>query len=162
MTRFDKPAASSIEFEIPFTAIAKQADRSRIVKTGSGRQFVAHYQPKEIVEHADNLAALLAPHRPTAPLRGPLELTLTFKFPWLGTAPSRVIAAGWYPKDTKPDWDNLSKQICDVLQKCGFFINDSQIWNSHVRKVFCPQASVQIQLLRTVVIWTPTGEHVVK
>lgn len=123
-----------IDFFIPCQVTPKQGDRSSIAATKSGRRFVRHYQPKNVVKNAEAISALAAYHRPAKPLEGPVRLSLQFYFPWRKSDSKRYREPGYRPMDTKPDLDNLAKQMCDVLQRCGFFRNDSQICDISIRK----------------------------
>ena len=135
-----------IEFEIPFTVQPKQADRS----TKSG----IHYQPKEVTENANNLAALVAPYRPAKPLDGPIIATFTFKFPWIGKHKKIRQTHTWWPKDTIPDLDNLEKQLCDVFQRSGFFKNDSRIFRKVTEKRYEDQGGINVRLE----VWSETND----
>ena len=55
-------------------------------------------------------------------------------------------AAGDAPMDVKPDWDNWGKQICDVLERCGFVWNDSQFADVRVRKLRSDRPGADIVL----------------
>ena len=72
------------------------------------------------------------------PLDEPVELFLYFYF----TAPKaerKLLSDNGSPymvKSTQPDYDNLSKPVCDVLEKCGIIKNDSRICTAHVRKLW--------------------------
>ncbi len=134
----------TIEFFIPWLPIAKQGDRSRIVKTKSGGQFVAHYTAKDVKDNADTLKLFAAKHRPDKPMVGPLHLDVMVRYPWRAGESKRRRAMGHVPKDTKPDVDNLLKQICDCLQSAGFFANDAQIAYVHVVKEWSNATGIRI------------------
>jgi len=106
------------------------------------------YTPAKIKNNAKALQALLLPHRPKVPLSGPLRLDLLFQFPWRKSEPKKNRTRAW-PKDTKPDFDNLCKQFCDVLQSMGFFWNDSQIADVRIRKVWTDSPGVQVMIEQT-------------
>lgn len=139
--------ATVIEFTIPYAVRPKQGDRSHVVTDSHGNQFVAHHPDPKVKANAESLAALVAAHRPAEPLAGPLALELTFIFPWRKSESQRIRDRwGLRPKDTKPDWDNLSKQLCDVLERAGFFTNDSQLADVRVRKFWGSQTDCQVRL----------------
>lgn len=116
-----------ISFSIPWIPGPKQGDRSRVVRTRTGKQFIAHYQPAEIVAEARSLASLIIPYRPPNPLEGPVVLNIFAFWPFCKSHSKRFRSTGRRPKDTKPDTDNLQKAIMDVMQRTGFFVNDSQV-----------------------------------
>jgi len=135
-----------LDFTIPYRLRQKQGDRSRVALTGEGKQHVRHYQPKKVVDAANNLAALVAGHRPSVPLQGPLHLRITVVCPWRANEAQWRKASGVWPKDTKPDCDNLSKQMCDVLAGAGFYGNDSQIAHLEVIKAWGNSPDIRIEL----------------
>lgn len=131
---------------IPWQTRGKQGDRSRIATSSGGRQFVHHYQPADVQEEATALAALLVPHRPEIPMSGPLALSLSFTFPWRKCDSAKRRRTGPHPCFVKPDFDNLCKQVCDVLQRMGFYANDSQLADVRIRKWWGDSPSLAMTL----------------
>jgi len=43
----------------------------------------------------------------------------------------------------KPDWDNVAKSVCDAMNSI-IFVDDSQIVECHVRKVYAETAGVDV------------------
>lgn len=127
-----------IEFHVAYVVQPKQADRSRIACGKNGKQWVHHYQPGKVTRNARDLALLMAKHRPAEPLRGPVALTLTFVYPHLKSA-SKKTREQRKPKDTKPDGENLAKQVCDVLERSGFLLNDAQVYDLRVLRFWDDQ-----------------------
>ena len=123
-----------IEFTIPYIVAPKNADRS-----GKGR----HYQPKKVMQNAGALAALCAEYRPESPMLGPIRLWLAFRYPWRKSEPKKN-RHGIKAKDTKPDLDNLEKQLVDVLERSGFIVNDSQIAEKRSVKSWGEQGFVSV------------------
>lgn len=130
-----------LRFVIPITIQPKQGDRS-MVRGG----YVHHYQPKNVTDHAEALALLMAPNMPNEPLGGPLRILVRFCFPWLKGATARKRAFGRWPKDTKPDSDNCAKQLFDVLERRGFIADDSRLADSRVIKEFGKVGKIIIEL----------------
>ena len=64
----------------------------------------------------------LAPHAPAVPFTGPVRVVSKWCWPTEGTDHVN----GEY-RITKPDADNLSKMLHDIMEKLGFFENDSQV-----------------------------------
>ena len=126
-----------IAFWIPTQVVAKQGCRT------AGGIF---YTPKKVKENAALLGAVIAQHAPEKPLEGPLHLRLVFQYAWRKAETKAWIAHGHRGKDTKPDWDNLCKQVCDVMEKCGFFTNDSQLAWVEVYKVWTGRVGVAIEI----------------
>lgn len=137
----------TISFTIPLAALPKQGDRSRVVTPRNGKPFVAHYIAADVKRNAEALAIYARQHRPTEPMRGPLALDLIFAFPWRKNESKRTRQQSWEWRDTKPDYENLAKQIGDVLEDEGFFATgDGQVCDARVRTVWAKQASVQVCL----------------
>lgn len=118
-----------ITFAVPFDLSAKQS--TRFTMRGG---FPRRYTPKKIVNNASALARLIGRYVPDEPLNGPLRFEATVIYQWRKSASKTAKAKGRAWKDTLPDFDNLCKQLCDVLQSCGFYGNDSQIAEATIRK----------------------------
>jgi Holliday junction resolvase RusA-like endonuclease len=75
-------------------------------------------------------AALARPYRPSAPLKGPLEVDMEF-----GLVPPLKARPGKNPAPcVRPDLDNYVKAVNDSLE--GFFVDDGQIVKITARKVY--------------------------
>jgi Holliday junction resolvase RusA-like endonuclease len=114
-------------------------------RRGNGR----NYPNPKVVKDADALCALLSPYAPSSPMAGPVELTVEVVYPWRKSEKKRIRALGWYPKDTKPDDDNVRKQVADVLERMGFIADDGQIAVSHFAKGWGDSAPLTKIRLRT-------------
>ncbi len=134
----------TISFSIPFTVGAKQGDRSRVVTPRIGKPFVRHYPDPKTKRNAQALKVLCLPYVPAKPLKGPLRLEMFVNYPWRESESERNRARGEIPKDTKPDADNIAKQVCDVLEAMGFFVNDSQIAHLEVYKAWADKPSLLV------------------
>ena len=137
---------SVIEFFCPCNIEPKQGDRVRIASNKAGKRFAMHYTPAKVKKNAGNLAAIVAPHRPIEPLQGPLGLAVTFQYPWRSGTSQKARLAESAPKDTKPDIDNLMKQISDVLQATGFIVNDSQFADVTLKKIWTATPGVHVRI----------------
>ena len=77
---------------------------------------------------ARNLFVLsLSPHKPVAPLQGPLALTVEWRFH------SKSHKEGTY-RVTRPDTDNLQKLLKDTMTQVGFWKDDAQVCKETVTK----------------------------
>lgn len=138
--------SSAIVMEIPMVPTPKQSDRQRVIQPKSGkRAFAQHYQPKKVTMNASDLALFIARHRPPKPLLGPVAIVCEIDFQYRKSEKRSNIGKRIY-KDTKPDCDNLKKQVCDVLQRLGFFKNDSQIASSRFDKYWFHQDRTAFRL----------------
>ena len=79
------------------------------------------YDPAPVKEARAALTAYLAPHKPTAPLQGPISLRTLWLFP-RGKSHKN---GEW--RITKPDTDNLQKMLKDCMTQVGFWKDDAQV-----------------------------------
>ena len=128
-----------IEFTIPLIVHPKQGDRVQVVSRG-GKTWAHHHQPDKVLDNARAITTLCGRHRP---MRGPIRLSLFFRYPWRTSEPKKN-RNGFKPKDTKPDLENLEKQIVDELERTGFFVNDGQVAEKHSQKGWTEQGSVSV------------------
>lgn len=136
----------AIEFFIPMLCEAKQTKGNRIVKTATGRTFVARYTPAKVKHNSASLAAMMVKWIPSKPLEGPIGMAVWFHYPWLKGATRKQKASGQCWKDTKPDLDNLFKNLADTMQGCGFFRNDSQIADVRLVKCWSERPGVEVRI----------------
>lgn len=88
-----------------------------------------------LVKAKDLLDALLLPHQPDEPVRGPVQLCLTFTWPFPKDTPKRDLALGSVWRTSRPDCDNLAKTITDRLVALRFLHDDSDVAVLLVAKV---------------------------
>lgn len=117
---------------------------SKSTSQGAGKRIVIRngkpmfFKNKEIREWVNYVAHVLAGHKPTMPMSGPLVFDIVFVFPVNKSDVSsrkkhaEVIAKGLIPHDTKPDWDNAPKAVVDVMVDLDFFA-DEQIVDGRCR-----------------------------
>lgn len=125
-----------IEFSIPMLPVAKQSAR-----LGNGRT----YQPKRVTGNAESLASLLAPYVPIGPLCGPVRLDVVYRYPWRVSEPKKRRQRARL-KDTKPDHEQLNKQLCDVFEHMGFVTNDAQFADVRIRKFWTDQVGTDVMM----------------
>ena len=126
---------------VPPTATAQQ--KGVFVRNGR-----AHFFTKAKVRDAEDfLAAMLAPHAPAEPLRGPVYFQARWCFPYRKSEPKRVTNAGREIAHTvRPDLDNLEKSLLDVLTRLRYMEDDSQIFLKSTAKVLGPKPYLAIAL----------------
>lgn len=127
---------------VPPTATAQQ--KGVFVRNGRARFFT-----KAKVREAENfLAALLAPHAPAEPLRGPVRFQARWCFPFRKSEPKRVTAAGReIPHTVRPDLDNLEKALLDVLTRLRFWEDDALVFSKETSKHWGPRPYLEISLM---------------
>lgn len=124
----------AIEFRIPGTPVAKQSGQM-----GNGRLFTKpksrNYQAL-VVECAAKVA-------PSVPIEGPVVLTIEALFPRTKELLFRY-KGGLYkygpwrvPFAQRPDFDNVSKPICDGITQAGVWLDDKQVVDARVTMHYC-------------------------
>lgn len=114
---------------LPIIPRAQARHRERTIINKTGKCFSQAYKdPKQRLED-NKLISLLMENRPGRILEGPIWLGVKpyFPIPKSWSKKKREAAlAGELPHTTKPDLDNVIKQIKDVMQGI-YYKNDSQI-----------------------------------
>lgn len=92
--------------------------------------------------------ALLKDKRPAKPFSGGIRVNYYYVFPYLKSMPKKLIKQKLViPKTTKPDYDNMPKQIQDVMTKLGFWTDDAIIFDGDNLKCYyeTPKIVIDIQ-----------------
>lgn len=107
-----------MRFFLPMKIPTKTAQEKKLALRG-GRPVL--YTPPELRDIRARYVAALMPHRPDAPLEGPVKLYTAWIFPCSSRHPE-----GTY-KMTRPDTDNLLKGFKDAMTEAGFWMDDAQV-----------------------------------
>lgn len=137
-----KPAA--IEFFV--SGDPKAQPRPRAFARGG---HVRMYDPGTAEGWKGLIAAAAKPHRPPAPLTGPVDLTIRYFL----RRPKNHYRTGRYADELKPgapsfhyshrfDVDNLAKAVMDCLTQLGFWEDDGQVALLSVGKRFIRPGAV--------------------
>ena len=131
-----------LEFFVPFSVKPKNnrfAPRAGLI-----------IDDKRTTENAKTLTFLFWEHRPPKPLEGPVTVSYRFQSRWRKAdlkKRSKGLLPDTMPRDTGADLGNLTKQADDVLKKCGFLVDDSQIWNyGGTCKVWADESGVHVRI----------------
>ena len=136
-----------MKFTIQISPKAQKRARSRAVKSGD-RTFTMTYTDKDQRTEQNRLMALMYEHRPPEPLQGAIALGVRAYLPIPKSKPKKWQAAamaGEIRPTTKPDIDNLAKNIEDVMNGV-FFVDDRQIVTLSVEKWYGEPARWEISL----------------
>lgn len=103
--------------------------------------YIQHFK-KDKVEAARQLYEYkLKPLRPKEPATGPISLTVIFYFD------KKSPKKDWGKfKTTKPDADNCVKELIDAMTSVGFWEDDAQIADLHVRKYYAERATIYVRV----------------
>ncbi len=82
------------------------------------------------------IAEAARPHRPAAPLEGPIRLDVDFFFPRPQSLNRKKDPDDEIPHTVKPDRDNLEKALLDCLKTIGVLKDDCQVCCGEVRKFY--------------------------
>lgn len=108
--------------------IPKAQMRARHGRTKGG--FSVTYKAEAQRRAEENLISLLDQYRPVQPLAGPLSLLVRAFLPIPGSWPKRKAheaQAGNIRPTSKPDLDNLIKNLKDCLTSLSFWQDDKQV-----------------------------------
>ena len=124
---------------VPPTATAQQKGAMVI----GGR--VRFYTKAKVRRAESLLASLLMPHRPSVPFSRPVALTATWTFPWRKSERRSVVKAGLpVPHTSRPDLDNLEKNLLDVMTSLAFWTDDSLVARKDTGKQWGPRPGIDI------------------
>lgn len=86
----------------------------------------------------NTLRTALLPHKPAEPMEGAIRLQVFWRFP------TKDKKKWGTPKITRPDTDNLQKMLKDEMTRLGFWNDDAQVCDEHVRKRWAERGSISI------------------
>lgn len=139
-----------IEFTVNSIPVAQPRQRHSVMNFG-GKFFVRNYTPKKDPVNAFKAAVQLAASQAYQgkPLDEPLQMSVVMVFPRNKGLMWKTKPMPRLPKDTKPDWDNLGKSLCDALNGL-LYRDDSLIYDSRIIKVIAagneqPHVKVQVR-----------------
>lgn len=134
----------TVEFFMPMKKIPTATGQQRGFSSKNRKGYL-----KPAAKSArETLMAHLYRHCPALKFYGPVELTVTWAFPYSKSAmyqyPEYCIDGR--PKLTKPDTDNLQKLLKDVMTDLGFWVDDCQVCYEHVAKIFNGQSGIYVKI----------------
>ena len=133
----------AVSFFIPCVPPKTTSQQKGVMVIGGKPRFFT----KAKVKHAaDDMMTLLMPHVLPKPLEGPLKLCVTLTYPWRNSEKKRNVLKGWIPNDKKPDFDNISKSICDVMTKLLFWNDDGQVYDGRIIKGWGDRPGIKIEI----------------
>lgn len=133
-----------LKFEVKGAFKAKQS--VKFTKSG------IKYTPKDVINYANWVRACFNkkyPNHLPSKLENyylSMDIFVFFKIPKNFSIKKRELAmTGKIRPDKKPDWDNISKNICDALNGIAY-PDDKAIVDGHVQKYYSPNESVVIYI----------------
>lgn len=139
-----------MKFEPPKTTSQMKGEQIIIPKgwpaDKSKRPFVHHFKKKDVEEAEKEIARQLSPFIPKRPFTGPMRLVTEWTWEWRVSEPKKNRVDGWAWHISKPDFDNISKNLVDQMAALGFLENDSQICDARVTKQWGDRPGIRITL----------------
>lgn len=114
-----------------------QQKGERIVGKGKNA-YIHHYQKAKVTAAQNEYIARLLPHRPPESIEGPIRLMVEFRY----KTNSKKLDGK--PKITRPDTDNMIKLLKDCMTKCGFWHDDSQVFDDRPIKRWSLNPNIEI------------------
>jgi len=131
-----------ITFTVPGPPHGK--GRPRFARRGN---FVATYTDAKTSSYEDQIRFYaLQAMGSSKPLETALEAAIYIRLPVPKSYPKKRVAdclGGLEWPCKKPDWDNVAKSVCDAMNSI-VYVDDSQIVECHVRKVYASEAGVDV------------------
>ena len=126
---------------IPPTATAQQ--KGAFVCGG----HIRFYTKKKVRQSENFLAALLSMHVPDVPFSVPVSLKVRWTFPYRKSERKSVTRTGAdIPHTSRPDLDNLEKNLLDVLTRLNFWMDDSLVAEKATSKWWGPKPGIDIEI----------------
>ena len=114
----------------------------KIVRIG---KFSRLADKPELVASKAMLDSLLMPFQPQAPVSGPVELILTFTWPYRASEPKRNRGRLIY-HTSRPDCSNLAKTLEDRLVALCFLEDDNAVCRLVVAKFWGESPGIEVQI----------------
>lgn len=133
----------TLSFFLPCVPPRTNHQRKQIVRRG---RFHSLADRPELVAAKDSLDAMLLPHQPGTPVRGPYRLEIEWTWPWLAGHSKRVRALGRIRHISKPDLTNVAKTIEDRMAVLRFIEDDKQVVDLRLSKWWGESPGIQIAI----------------
>ena len=117
-------------------------------RLGCPRGRAMMFETKESKDTKAMYMALLYEKKPSTPFDVPILVEYNFYFPYNSTVKKSIQKQKLIiPKTTKPDWDNIPKQIQDVMTRLQFWTDDALIYKGTCSKWFAPHGQIVIEII---------------
>ena len=141
-----------LKFIIDGAPVPKQSMKYRKIETNDGREFISQYTPTNMVKYArhvkQSFQRVYPNHLPSVfqnkPLAISIEVHVQIPKSFSKTKKQKALTQVIKPI-IKPDWDNISKNICDALNGVAY-PDDKQIVDGRVQKFYNEYSYVVVRL----------------
>lgn len=98
-----------------------------------------YFKDKKLSNTEEQFLAALRPHAPKRPSDKPIKLSVFFYF----NVKDKKL---WnHPKPTRPDTENYLKLFKDCMTKTGFWKDDAQVVDEHIKKYYAEKATIVVE-----------------
>jgi Holliday junction resolvase RusA-like endonuclease len=109
----------------------------------------AFYTKADVKREARRLRGYARPHRPSQPMSGPVYCLIRYVYPMTQNlakkhADKLSVENFTLLHTQKPDADNSSKLLLDVLTECGFWIDDKQVCDLCLQKRYGSEPRIDV------------------
>lgn len=115
---------------------------SRIFRRKDGTPFIG----KKNNTSKSELLCLLKDYVPEKPFTGAVELIISWCYAWRASEPKKNRKLGYKYCTTKPDVDNICKQLNDCMTRLGYWIDDALVAKLTFEKMWCEEPHITITI----------------
>lgn len=127
-------------FFVSGTPKAQPRHQAFAMKMGDGKYRARVFTPDTAEEWKGRVARCSEKWLPPAPIELPVALSLTFFMPRPKALMTARAPDGFVPHVGRPDCDNLAKSVLDAMTQCGWWRDDSQVYQLQVCKRYQDKA----------------------
>ena len=114
--------------------------KGEAIRYKNGAPYIQHYKKDKVSAMRQEFALRLKRFAPRNPAAGPVHLYVCFHF----DVKDRKLWGKY--KTTRPDADNIIKELKDAMTACRFWKDDSQVADLHIIKVYGPAAHITVKV----------------
>lgn len=119
---------------------------STILKSRGGRYFIGKKSNSLATQAKQELMWALKPYRPAKMMLGAIRLKIDLYYGWRKSDSKTTRQRGMMPVVVKPDLDNWCKVFADCLTRIGFWKDDSQVYDLHLRKFYADSPRIEVEI----------------
>lgn len=124
------------QFYMHFETMPKGTSQQKGVQVIHGKP---HFYEKPKVRSARyEFTRAMLPYKPKKPSERPVKLSVTFYFD------VKTRSLWGKVKPTKPDTENYLKLLKDCMTDAGFWKDDAQVVDEHVKKYYAEKATIAV------------------
>lgn len=115
---------------------------SRIFRRKDGTPFIG----KKNNTSKSELLCLLKDYVPEKPFTRAVELIISWCYAWRASEPKKNRKLGYKYCTTKPDVDNICKQLNDCMTRLGYWVDDALVAKLTFEKMWCEEPHITITI----------------